>query len=204
MKQYVQLLGRGLVGVRASDGKFLWGYNRVANNVANISTPIVKRQLRLRLHRLPDGRGPARAVRRTATASPRRRGLLPRPPSTFQNHHGGIVLVGDHIYAGHGHNKGFPICVDFVDAARWPGAATSATRAPGSAAVTYADGRLYFRYQNGVVVLVEATPDGLPGEGVVHHPRREEARAGPTWSSPTGACTCASRTALYAYDVRKP
>ncbi|MFI5170282.1 MAG: PQQ-binding-like beta-propeller repeat protein, partial [Vicinamibacterales bacterium] len=41
-KQYVQLLGRGLVGVRASDGQFLWGYNRVANDVANISTPLVR------------------------------------------------------------------------------------------------------------------------------------------------------------------
>src|SRR5262245_54844871 len=42
VRQYVQLLGRGLVGVRASDGKFLWSYNNVANNVANIPTPIVK------------------------------------------------------------------------------------------------------------------------------------------------------------------
>jgi len=41
VKQYVQLLGRGLVGIRASDGKYLWGYNRVANTVANVSTPIV-------------------------------------------------------------------------------------------------------------------------------------------------------------------
>ena len=42
MKQYVQLLGRGVVGVRASDGKYLWSYNRVANGTANIPTPVVK------------------------------------------------------------------------------------------------------------------------------------------------------------------
>ena len=30
------------VGIRASDGAFLWGYNRVANDVANIPTPIVQ------------------------------------------------------------------------------------------------------------------------------------------------------------------
>src|SRR6185503_601359 len=42
VKQYVQLTGRGLVSVRAQDGKFLWGYNKVANDVANIATPIVK------------------------------------------------------------------------------------------------------------------------------------------------------------------
>ena len=42
VKQYVQLMGRGLVGIRASDGWFMWGYNSVANDVANIATPIVK------------------------------------------------------------------------------------------------------------------------------------------------------------------
>src|SRR5207237_572726 len=31
VKQYVQLVGRGVIGVRASDGKFLWDYNGVAN-----------------------------------------------------------------------------------------------------------------------------------------------------------------------------
>jgi outer membrane protein assembly factor BamB len=45
VRQYVQLMGKGVVGVRASDGKFLWGYNRVANDVANIPTPIVKGDL---------------------------------------------------------------------------------------------------------------------------------------------------------------
>jgi outer membrane protein assembly factor BamB len=40
VKQYVQLTNKGLIGVSDS-GKFLWGYNRVANGVANISTPVV-------------------------------------------------------------------------------------------------------------------------------------------------------------------
>ena len=34
VKQYIRLMGRGLISVRASDGWFLWGYNNVANNVA--------------------------------------------------------------------------------------------------------------------------------------------------------------------------
>jgi outer membrane protein assembly factor BamB len=45
VKQYVQLTGRGVVGVRASDGWFLWGENSVANNIANITTPIVRDNL---------------------------------------------------------------------------------------------------------------------------------------------------------------
>jgi outer membrane protein assembly factor BamB len=42
VKQYVTLTPAGLVGVRASDGKLLWNYKRLANRIANIPTPIVK------------------------------------------------------------------------------------------------------------------------------------------------------------------
>ena len=42
VRQYVQLLGRGVVGVEAKTGRFLWGYNAVANNIANIPTPVVR------------------------------------------------------------------------------------------------------------------------------------------------------------------
>ena len=54
VKQYVQLLGRGVIGVRASDGEYLWGYNRVANNVANIPTPIVQGDFVFAVVGLPD------------------------------------------------------------------------------------------------------------------------------------------------------
>ncbi len=40
VKQYVQLVGRGVVGVRASDGKLLWRYTGVGNTTANIPTVI--------------------------------------------------------------------------------------------------------------------------------------------------------------------
>ena len=30
-----------IIGVAAKDGQFLWGYNKIANRVANIPTPIV-------------------------------------------------------------------------------------------------------------------------------------------------------------------
>ncbi len=41
VKQYVQLVGRGVIGVRASDGKLLWRYAGVANNVANIPSVLI-------------------------------------------------------------------------------------------------------------------------------------------------------------------
>ena len=73
----------------------------------------------------------------------------------LRNHHGGVVLVGDYLYGGHGQNNGFPFCVNFeTGESMWP-----RKRGPGdrSAAVTYADGRLYFRYEDGTVALSRQT-----------------------------------------------
>ena len=79
------------------------------------------------------------------------------PGNKMQNHHGGMVLVDGHVYLGHGHNQGLPMCVELLTGkAKW-----GPVRGPGadSAAVLYADGHLYFRYQNAVMALIEATPE---------------------------------------------
>jgi outer membrane protein assembly factor BamB len=199
-KQYVQLLGRGLVGIRASDGTFLWGYNRIANRVANIATPIVRANFvfastgyqtgaaLLELYRDGDGVG-AREV-------------YFLEPTTFQNHHGGIVLVGNHLYAGHGHKLGLPICIDFISGkVAWGGDIRNAGQ--GSAAVLYADGRLYYRYQNGAVLLVEATPEGYREKGSFTIPDVTR----PSWSHlaiADGRLYAREQDALHVYDLRAP
>jgi outer membrane protein assembly factor BamB len=199
VKQYVQLLGRGLVGIRASDGKYLWGYNRVANGVANISTPIVRANWVFSstgyqtgsalLELQPSGDGVAA------------REIYFLDAKTLQNHHGGLVLVGNHVYAGHGHNKGFPICVDFVTGkVAWGGDIRNA--GTGSAAVMYADGRLYFRYENGVVVLIEASPAGYAEKGSFTIPEVRD----PSWahfSIADGRLYVREQDNLYCYDIRQ-
>lgn len=199
LKQYVQLMGRGLVGVRASDGRFLWGYNRVANHVANISTPIVRANwvfastgyqtgaVLLELQRVGD--------------EIRAKEVYFLEARTLQNHHGGLVLVGNHIYAGHGQSKGFPICVDFTTGkVAWGGDIRNA--GTGSAAVVYADGHLVFRYQNGTVVLIEANPAGYREKGSFAIPEARD----PSWPHPVvldGVLYLREQDTLYAYDVRK-
>jgi outer membrane protein assembly factor BamB len=199
VKQYVQLMGRGLVGVRASDGKFLWGYNRVANNVANIPTPLVRGNwvfastgyqtgaALVELHKDGDG--------------VKARELYFLDAKALQNHHGGMVLVANHVYAGHGHRKGFPIAVEFTTGkVAWGGDIRNA--GVGSAAVAYADGHLYFRYENGVVVLIQATPEGYKEKGSFTIP----GVARPSWSHPVilgGRLYLREQDNLFVYDVRK-
>src|SRR5204863_7444054 len=134
VKQYVQLTGRGLVGVRASDGKLLWSYNRVANDVANISTPVVRGDYVFASTAYQTGA--ALIKLKPANDGVDAEELYFLDSKTFQNHHGGFVLIGDYIYAGHGHGMGLPICIEFLTGkVRWGGNARNAGQ--GSAAVTY-------------------------------------------------------------------
>ena len=199
VRQYVQLMGRGVVGVEADTGRFLWGYNKIANDVANIPTPIVDGDhvfvstgygtgsALLRLE--GDGEGGVHAEEVYFLGG-----------DTLQNHHGGLILDHGYIYTGTGHNKGFPISVELASGE----VAWGPVRNDGqsSAAVTYADGKLFFRYQNGLMVLVEATPEGYREKGSFMIPDVHQF----SWSHPVvidGRLYLREQENLFCYDVRQ-
>jgi outer membrane protein assembly factor BamB len=197
VKQYVTLAGRGLVSVAADDGEFLWAYNRVANDTANIPTPLVFADYVFGSSAYGAGSALLRIV-------PSGDGLRAEEvyflrSGDLQNHHGGLVLVDGYIYGGHGHNEGHPRCIDArTGEHKWPERRGSGS---GSAAVTYADGRLYFRYENGTMVLIEARPDALNIVGRFQIPES----GSPSWSHPAvvnGRLYLREQDKLYVHDVR--
>jgi hypothetical protein len=110
VKQYVQLMGRGVVGIRAADGEYLWGYNKVANGVANSPTPIVQGDFVFAASGYQTGSAllklaPAAGGKVTATV------VYFLVGKTVQKHHGGFVVVVGLIDGGHGHRAGMPGCV---------------------------------------------------------------------------------------------
>ena len=121
--------------------------------------------------------------------------------STFQNHHGGMVFLNGYVYAGSGHNNGLPICIEMASGkVAWGGNFRNA--GSGSAAVTAADGHIYYRYQNGVMMLVEATPAAYREKGSFTIP---DVRL-PSWSHPVvtgGRLYLREQDALHVYDVRR-
>jgi outer membrane protein assembly factor BamB len=155
VKQYVQLVGHGLVSFRAADGKFLWTYAKIANGTANIPTPLIKGDYVFGASGY--GAGSALVELQKSGDGVAAKEVYFLNGGTMQNHHGGMVLLGDYIYCGRGHNSGFPVCVELkTGKIKWDGG-----RGPGqgSAAVVEADGELIFRYENGVVAMIEATPE---------------------------------------------
>lgn len=199
VKQYVQLTGRGVISVRASDGWFMWGYGRVANGTANISTPIVSGDHVFASTGYGTGAALLKIAREGDRATVSEVYFL--DPGTFQNHHGNMVAAGSHLYAGHGHNRGIPTALELATGnVAWGGNIRNA--GTGSAAVTYADGHLYFRYQNGVMMLIEATPEGYREKGSFQIPNVRN----PSWSHPVvinGRLYLREQDTLYVYDVNE-
>jgi outer membrane protein assembly factor BamB len=197
VKQYIQLMGRGVVSVRASDGWFLWGYDRVANNTANIATPVVDGN---RIF-ASSAYGAGSALLEVSPAADGRTQVSERyfvPPNALQNHHGGLVVVDGYVYGGHGMRNGFPVCLDLDDGRMmWERVRGAGT---GSAAVAAADGHLYFRYEDGVVALIEANPERYVLKGSFRIP---DVRA-PSWPHPVitgGRLYLREQDALHVYDV---
>jgi outer membrane protein assembly factor BamB len=197
LRQYITLVGRGIIGVSARDGRHLWTYNRIANGTANIPTPLVRGDLVFCATGYNAGAALLRLVPAGGGCRVEERYFL--SGNEFQNHHGGFVLVDKYLYAGHGHNNGLPTCIELNSGRR----AWGPERGPGSgsAAVTYADGHVYFRYQNGVVALVEATPAEFKLKGTFRIPGGSQ----PSWPHPVvtgGRLYLRDQDQLFCYDLR--
>ncbi len=198
VRQYVQLMGRGLVSVAAKDGKFLWSNNNVANDTANITNPVVNGNYVFGTSSY--GTGSALVKVTKAGSGVKAEQVYFLDTNKFQNHHGGVVLVDGYLYGGHGQNQGQLTCVEMkTGKIAWQQKKTTGKE---SAAVIYADGNLYCRYQNGIMVLVAATPKGYQEKGKF----KLASISGPSWPHPVildGKLYIRANDDLLCYDVSK-
>lgn len=198
VKQYVTLVGRGVVGVEAATGKLLWSYPDVANGTASIPTPIISGD-----HVFCSsgyGAGSALIKLNRSAGGFEVQEVYFLAGNKMQNHHGGMIHKDGFVYCGHGHNEGFPLCID----GRTGKEAWRQGRGPGSgsAAIAYADGHLYFRYQDGTMALIEATPRKYNLKGKF----KIASHNGESWPHPViagGKLYLRDQDELLCYDVRK-
>ena len=205
---YVILLGdkTGVVALNAQTGKLLWQYTGKAatGGVAQIPIPIVKDDL---VWVSTSYGGGAALVR-----------IVPKENGRFEveevksykkpelnNHHGGMVLVNGNVYFGHNQNGGDPVCVDFkTGEIKW-GPEKPPAGGQKSAAVLYADGRLYFRYENGVLVLIDPSPTELKVVSSFQLPKADQRSHPQSWPHPVivdGKLLIRDQTVMYCYDVK--
>jgi outer membrane protein assembly factor BamB len=197
-KQYVQLLSKGMVGVDARTGQFLWRYKEVAKGPAQYFTPVARDEYVYGgalgvggglVHLKLDGGGVA------AEQVYFTRGL--------PNGIGGAVVAGEYLY-------GTEVGQSLVAAEFTTGKVKWQAKGIGWASVAYADGLLFLHGVNGDVALVEATPDAYREKGRFTPPAQpKHSQSGPfgegSFSYPVianGRLYIRDLETLWAFDIK--
>ncbi|MGE5195218.1 MAG: PQQ-binding-like beta-propeller repeat protein [Deltaproteobacteria bacterium] len=190
VRQFVQFTARGTIGVRASDGKFLWRDDSAANGIANCCAPVAADGMVF----TSSGYGKGGSMVELSSSGDETTCRFAWHTNDLAVHHGGLVLHEGHVY---GTNDQALICVDLrIGKVKWK------NRCVGKGSVTFADGRLIVRSEEGPVALVEATPAGYREAGKFNQPDRSGSKA---WTYPVvaaGKLFLRDQDKLLAYDLK--
>jgi outer membrane protein assembly factor BamB len=194
VREYVQVTGSGVLGIRAEDGKLLWSYP-FDRTTAVAATPIVRDDLIFfavgyrrggaLLRQSADGMG-------GVTVSE----VYPLN-SALSNKHGGVVVVGDYVF-GDSEDGGIPYCADLMTGEIvWKKRGSGR----GSIAVAAGNGCLYFHFADGTMVLAKADPAGYEEVGSFKVPNSGQR---PSWAHPVildGKLYLREHDAILCFDI---
>jgi outer membrane protein assembly factor BamB len=188
-KQYVQFLSKGIVGVDAKTGAFLWRYKEVVKGPAQAFTPVT-RDAYVYGGALGIGGG---LVRLKSDGS----GIVAEQvyfARGLPNGFGGAVLVGDYLYGTQA--MGGLVAAEFATGkVKWN------AENFGMSSSAYADGNLYIHDQNGDCVLVEATPESYREKGRFRPPNPPKKKQAGQLSEGAFAYPVISKGRLYIRDL---
>jgi outer membrane protein assembly factor BamB len=176
------------VGVRAIDGKLMWRYEPVANDTANVATPIFFDNKVF----YTTNYGAGGALLGLTAQNGEVRATPIYTTQELQNHHGGVVLANGYLF---GFNNSILTSLEFAT-----GKMMWRHRSVGKGSLVYADGHLYILGEDNVVGLAEATPTGYREKGRF----RIADQGWPSWAHPVvsgGRLYIRNQSTLASYDV---
>jgi outer membrane protein assembly factor BamB len=114
----------------------------------------------------------------------------------MNSHHGEMVIVDGLLYGSS--EPGILTCLDLISGkVKWR------NRSAGKGSITYAEGRIYLRTEQGTVALIEATGSGYRELGRFEQPKRSSSSA---WSHPVvtaGKLLLSDQDLLLCYDLKR-
>jgi outer membrane protein assembly factor BamB len=185
------MTAKGVVAVRASDGRFLWRNDRAAGRTAPCPTPVYSDGYVFGA----SGYGNGGACVKLSASGGAVTATQAWETREMDCHHGGFVIVDGFIYGNH---KGGWNCLELATGAkRW------GDRGVGKGSICYADGMLYtFSERGGNVAISPASPERFSITGRTSVQGRES-----SWAHPVvvgGRMYLRYSDTLYVFDVRDP
>jgi outer membrane protein assembly factor BamB len=198
-RQYVQLTSKALIGVDAADGALLWEYSKPANRMGiNCTTPIFHGGKVFASSAYGAGGGVVQLTQNEDGGITAEEIFF---TNRLQNHHGGVILLDGCLYGANGGNGGGNlICIDFDSGKVLWDERRGKTRVP-KGSITFADGRLYYRIEDGTLLLVEPNRERYIEVGRFEQPDRTDV---PAWAHPVianGKLYVRDQETLFCYDV---
>jgi len=188
-RQYVQLLSKGVVGVDAKTGRFLWRYKEAAKGPAQYFTPVAHGEY-VYCGALGVGGGLVRLKAEGEGVAAEQvyftRGL--------PNGIGGAVLVGQYLY-------GTEPMQQLVAAEFTTGKVMWKKENFGWASVASADGLLFLHMVNGDFVLAEATPEAFREKGRFTPPNQPKKKQAGQFAEMAFAYPVIANGRLYIRDL---
>jgi outer membrane protein assembly factor BamB len=193
VKQYVQFMQKGLIGVNAKTGEFLWRYSKTAEgSPANIPTPVAHDNYVYSAAGRSGG-GLVQLKANNGAVEAEQVYFEPKLPTSI----GGSVEIAGYLY---GTNSQGLVCADFVTGApKWQ------DRGIGAGSVCCAEGLLYVHGEKGDVALVEATPEAYREKGRFTLPNQPDRGSAKAWAYPVianGRLYIRDLGSLWCYDIK--
>lgn len=191
--QYVQLTMASVVGV-GTDGRVLWQTGR-KGRTAVIPTPLVRDDYVYVTSGYQMGCNLFHLTKAGDRFEPRE----VYKNRVLENHHGGVILLGDHVY-GHDDRRGWT-CQEFkTGKAVW-----QYEDGLGKGSCVYVDGHLILREEKKKVsriALIEATTSGYKEKGVFEQPEQSGKEAWPHPVVANGKLYLRDQDILLCYDLK--
>lgn len=199
-RQYIRFFEKEAVSVSAEDGTVLWRVPWSRGATAVIPTPIFKDGY---LYLCSGYKAGSKLVKIGTDNSVEE--VWDDEHEVLSNHHGGLVLIDDHVYGFSDTREGGLVCQEFMTGEKAWNQRETPSMAKGS--VFAADGMLYCLSEtDGMVSLVEATPKGFSQQGQFKLEPQSEQRhiKGKVWSHPLvigGKLFLRDQELIHCYDV---